>query len=82
MYSFLNLGPACCSMSGSNCCFLICIQISQEAGKVIWYSHLFQSFTQFLVIHTVKVFSIVNEGEIDIFLKFSYFFYDQQMLVI
>ena len=69
-------------MSGSNCCFLICIQISQEAGKVIWYSHLFQSFTQFLVIHTVKVFSIVNEGEIDIFLKFSYFFYDQQMLVI
>ena len=44
MYSFPNLKPVYCSMSGSNCCFLTCIQISQEAGKVVWYSHLFQNF--------------------------------------
>ena len=43
-----------CSMSGSNCCFLICIQISQEAGKVAWYSHLLKNCPQFVVIHTVK----------------------------
>ena len=41
-------------MSGSNCCFLTCIQISQEAGKVVWYFHLFKNFPQFVVIHTVK----------------------------
>ena len=46
-------------MSGSNCCFLTCIQISQEAGQVIWYSHLFQNFPQFVVIHIVKGFGIV-----------------------
>ena len=50
-------------MSGSNCCFLTCIQISQEAGKVVWYSHLFMKILQFVVIHTVKGFSIVNEAE-------------------
>ena len=38
MYSFPNLKPVCCSMSGSNCCFLTCTQVSQEAGKVVWYS--------------------------------------------
>ena len=54
MYSFLNLEPVCCSMSSSNCCFLTCIQVSQEAGQVVWYSHLFQNFPQFIVIHTVK----------------------------
>ena len=43
MYSFSYLEPVCCSMSGSNCCFLTCIQISQEAGQVVWYSHLFQN---------------------------------------
>ena len=48
-------------MSGSSCCFLTCIQISQEAGKVVWYSHLFKNFPQFVVIHTVKGFSIVSE---------------------
>ena len=63
-------------MSSSNCCFLTCIQISQEAGQVVWYSHIFQNFPQFIVIHTVKGFGIVNKGEIDIFLKLSYFFYD------
>ena len=55
-------------MSNSNCCFLICIQISQEAGQVVWYSHLFQNFPQFIVIHTVKGFGIVNKAEIDVFL--------------
>ena len=66
MYSSPNLEPVCCSMSFSNCCFLTCIQISQEAGKVVWYSHLFKSFPQFVVIHPVKGFSIVNEAEVDI----------------
>ena len=65
MYSSPNLEPVCCSMSSSNCCFLTCIQISQEAGKVIWYSHLFQNFSQFVVIHTVKGFGIVSKAEID-----------------
>ena len=55
MYSFPNLEPVCFSMSGSNCCFLTCIQISQEAGKVVWYSHLLKNFPQFVVIHTVKL---------------------------
>ena len=54
-------------MSSSNCCFLTCIQISQEAGKAVWYSHLFQNFHSFFVIYTVKGFSIVNEIEVDIF---------------
>jgi len=42
-------------MAGSNCCFLTCIQISQEAGKVVWYSHLFKNFLQFIVIHSQKL---------------------------
>src|SRR5574337_276145 len=75
-YSFSYLEPVCCSMSSSNYCFLTCIQISQEAGQVVWYSHLFQNFTQFIVIHTVKGFGIVNKAEIDVFLKLSFFFHD------
>ena len=63
-------------MSSSNCCFLTCIQVSQGAGKVAWYSHLLKKFPQFVVIHTVKSFSIVNEAQVDIFLKLSCFFYD------
>ena len=63
-------------MSSSNCCFLTCIQISQEAGQVVWYSHLFQNFPRFLVIHTVKGFGIVNKAEIDVFLELSCFFHD------
>ena len=74
--SFPNLEIVHCSLCGSNCCFLACIQISQEAGKVVWYSHLFKNFTQFVVIHTVKGFSKVNEAEVDGFLEFSCFFYD------
>ena len=76
MYSFSYLEPVCCSMSSSNCCFLTCIQISQEAGQVVWYSHLFQSFPQFIVNHTVKGFGIVNKAEIDVFLELSCFFDD------
>ena len=76
MYSFPYLEPVHCSMTSSNCCFLTCIQISQKAGKVVWYSHLFQNFPQFFVIHTVKVFDIVNEAEVDVFLELSCFLDD------
>ena len=69
-------------MSSSNCCFLTCIQISQEAGKVVWYSRLFKNFPQFVVIHTVKGFGIVNEAEVDVFLEFSRFSMIQQTLSI
>ena len=65
-------------MPGSNCCFLTCIQISQEAGQVVWYSHLFQNFPQFVVIHTVKGFGIVNKAEIDVFLELSCLFDDPE----
>ena len=74
MYSFPYLEPVCCSMSNSNHCFLTCIQISQEAGQVVWYSHLFQNFPQFIVIHTVKGYGIVNKAEVDVFLELSCFF--------
>src|SRR5574341_685478 len=67
MYSLSYLEPVCCSMSSSNCCFLTCIQISQEEDQVVWYSHLFQNFPHFIVIHTVKGFGIVNKAEIDVF---------------
>ena len=63
-------------MSSSNCCFLTWIQISQEAWKVVWYSHLFQNFPQFVVIYTVKGFGIINKAEVDVFLGFSCFFDD------
>ena len=71
-------GTICCSMSNSTCCFLTCIQISQEAGQVVWYSHLFQNFPQFIVIHTVKGFGIVSKAEVDVFLELSCFFYDPE----
>ena len=76
MYSFSYLKPVCCSMSSFNCCFLTCIHISQEADQVVWYSHLFQNFPQFIVIHTVKGFGTVNKAEIDVFLELSCFFHD------
>ena len=63
-------------MSSSNCCFLACIQISLEAGQVVWYSHFFQNFPQFIVIYTVKGFGIINKAEIDVFLELSCFFDD------
>ena len=77
IYSFdvllFYLEPVCCSMSSSNCCFLTCIQVSEEAGQVVWYSHLSQNFLQFIVIHTVKGFGIVHKAEIDVFLELSCF---------
>src|SRR5574337_836888 len=73
MNSLSYLEPVCCSMSS---CFLNCIQISQEADQVVWYSHLFQNFPQFIGIHTVKGFGIVNQAEIDAFLELSCFFDD------
>ena len=60
----------------SNCCFFIWIQVSQEAGKMVRYSHMSKNFPQFLVIHTGKDFSVVNEAEVHISLEFSYFLYD------
>ena len=75
-YSFSYLEPVCYSMSSSNCCFLTCIQVSQESGQVVWSSHLFQNFPQFIAIHTVKGFRIVNKAEIDVFLELSCFFDD------
>ena len=64
------------SMSGSKCYFLTCIQISQQADKVVWYSQLLKNFPQFVVIHTVGVFSVVNKAEVDVFLELSCFFDD------
>ena len=61
--SFIYLEPVCRSMSRSNCCFLTCIQVSQEAGQVVWYSHLSQNFPQFILVHTVKGVDIVNKTE-------------------
>ena len=69
-------------MYSFNCCFLTYIQISQEAGHVVWYSHLFQNFQQLIVIHTVKGYGIVNKAEIDIFLELCCFFDDPAMLAI
>ena len=63
-------------MSSSNCCFLTRIQVSQETGQVVWYSHLLHNFLQFTVIHTVEGFGIVNKAEIDVFLELSCFFDD------
>ena len=76
MYSFPDLEPICCFTSSSNCCFLTCIQISQEAGQMVWYSHLLKNFPRFVVIDTVKGFDIVNKAEIDVFLELSCFFHD------
>ena len=63
-------------MPSSNYCFLTCIQVSQEEDQVVWCSHLFQNFPQFVVIHTVQGFGIVNKAEIDVFLELSCFFND------
>ena len=43
---------------------------------MVWYSHLFKNFPQFVVIHTAKDFAVIDEAEVDVFLEFSYFFYD------
>ena len=69
-------------MSSYNCCFLTHIQVSQETGKVVWYSHLFKNFPQFVVIYTVKGFIIINVAEVEVFLEFSCFLYDPKMLTV
>ena len=78
IYSFdillSRFGTSMCSMSSSNCCLLTYVQISQETGKVVWYSHLLKSFPQFVMIHTVKGFGVINKAEVDVFLEFSCFF--------
>ena len=66
MYSFPDLEPVCCSMYSSNCCCLTCIQISQKAGQVIWYSHLFKNFPQLWS----------TQWKADVFLELSCFFDD------
>ena len=76
IYSLPNLEPVCFSLSSSNCCFLTCIHVSQLAGKVIWYFHLFKNFPQFVVIHTVKGFGEVKTAETDVFLELPCCFYD------
>ena len=76
MYSFPSLEPISYCIQGSNCCFLTCIQVSQESGKMVWYSHLFQSFPQLVMIHTVKGFSIIDETEVGVFLEFPCFLHD------
>ena len=68
-------------MSSCNCCSFTCLQISQEAGEVVWYSHLFQNFPQFVVIHTVKGFGVVNKAELDVFLELSCFYNDQMLAI-
>ena len=78
---FHYLKRVCYSTSRSNCCFLTCILMSQKAGQVVWYSHLFQNFQQFVVIHTVKYFSIVYKAEVDVW-NFLAFFMIQQILAI
>ena len=74
MYSFSYLESVFCSMSSSNCCFLTCIQISQEAVRWSGIPSLSEFFREFVVIHIVKGFGIVNKAEIDVFLKLSCFF--------
>ena len=76
MFSFSYLEPICCAMSSPNCCFLTCIQVSQKAGQVARNSHLFQNFPHFIVMHTVKVFAIINKAEINVFLELFCFLID------
>ena len=52
------------------------MHISEEAGKVVRYSHLFKNFPQFVVNHTVKGFGIDNKAEVEVFLELSCFFYN------
>ena len=61
-------------MLSSSCCFLTCIQISQEGDKEVRYSHVFQNWPQFVVIHTVKGFGVVDKADVDVFLELSCFF--------
>ena len=77
MYPFHNLEPVYCSMSGSNCCFLTCIQISQEAGTVVWYSHRLKNFSVCCDPRCQKLWHS-QWSRSSIFLEFSYFFDDPE----
>ena len=72
----LNFEPVSCSLQSSNCCFLTHIQVSPETGKMVWYYNIFKSFPQFVMIHTVKGFSVINGTEVEAFLEFLCFLYD------
>ena len=63
-YSFPDLEPVCCSMSGSNCCFLTCIQVSEEAGQVAWYSNPFKNFPVCCDLHSQRLW-LYNKAEAD-----------------
>ena len=76
MGSFPDLESVCFSMSRSKRCFLTCIQIFQKADQMVWDSHLFKNFPQFVVIHTVEGFNVVNEAAVDVFMEFFSFFCD------
>ena len=76
MCSFPNLESVRCHMSSSHCCFLTCIQVSQEAGNVVWCSHLFKNFPQFLVIHAIKGCGVVNKADVIVFPELSNFLHD------
>ena len=82
MHSFPDLEPFGCSMPSSNYCFSVFIQISQEAGKVIWYSHLFKNFPQSVAIHTNKSIGVLNKAEVDFFWTSLAFSMIQWMLAI
>ena len=75
MYSCLNLEPVCCSMSSSNCCFLTCIQVFQEAGQVVWYSHLLQNFPVYCDPHSQRL-RHSQSSKSRFFLELSCFFDD------
>ena len=76
MYAFLNLEPVSCSTHGSTYCFLTCIHVSQQTGKMVWHSHLSKSFPQLVMIHRVKGFRVVGETKIDAFMKCPCFLYN------
>ena len=82
MYSFPNLEPVCCSMSGSNCCFWHAYRFLRRQVRWSVIFHLLKNFPRFVAIHTVKGFGIVNKAEADIFRELSCFFDDQWMLAI
>ena len=79
--SFPNLEPVCCSTSSFNCCFLPCIQISQEAGKVVWHTHLLKNFPFCCDPHSQKL-CCGRKAEVDVFQELSCTFYDPKDVAI
>ena len=77
--SFSNFEPVC-SISSYSSCFLTHIQVSQEIGKIVWYSHLFKNFPQFVVIHTVEGFMESMKQKQMYFWNFLAFSMIQQMV--